>query len=827
MRGVFRKTKLKSICYVFLAIFLASCCFCWFRNRSDASAEEHNYYEVGREPKFYDIIAGLSKGRFPSEYDGNDYSEDGQGVFVLDEHADDDRPVYFYRGRKYVNNNVRFAGFCWQAIRTTTDGGVKLLYNGIIANDDEGSSICKSEQAGSRWHRIGSVSYNEAPGVWEKTGYMYGDDPIPTVRIYDHMVRSRNGEVFGHDVEWDGTKYTLVDTIVPGYVDSFDHHDTLYATHHYTCASTSTSCEEVYYVYSTEGEAKVLSNGMKYTDIAETVFNNYEYDSNVKTLVDNWYADNMLGYTSQLEDAVYCNDREIIGTPFKSNDESMWYGYFGDDDSGLFVSKWRRHHGLYSVDCSSKRDSFTVSDLNGNGQLTYPVGLLTMDEVRMASPKDNSARGYIAMTDGDSHDGSEMWTMSPYFLEHRWLTAYMYRAAKVEQGGDGAQGSVSSYASVRPVITVNSDALVYCGNGTHYEPYALSDEYCDHVRIEDKGVYEALRDCDLVNCPELKGNNPSFDNDGQIIRLTSRDRIYNLILDNRNLKDISDLPVFGGLQNLSLKHNHIEDISPLTRFSSLTSTVELADNNVLNARSMVDICNARTDIIIQHGEFGDAYPPEPCADGSYEGMLNLAFDWIPNQNLVDIYNGDEYEVPDTMWLARYLSEMFFDYRPPEGYEVCDPETDWCYTPTYNRRRDIPAIDIALGFNEDIMPDDLLYIENATIETGDNGDVLHILDMTKKATLSYRISWEDLFGDAWNEISDTMKADIISRSGGNSNYWNIATLTLRPEYEPVPEHNDSETSLPQTVDSLKNNVFGLIAALLGSFGICLVIARKRQ
>ena len=38
-------------------------------------------------------------------------------------------PIYYYRGA-VENNNVIFANKCWQAMRTTDTGGVKLIYNG-------------------------------------------------------------------------------------------------------------------------------------------------------------------------------------------------------------------------------------------------------------------------------------------------------------------------------------------------------------------------------------------------------------------------------------------------------------------------------------------------------------------------------------------------------------------------------------------------------------------------------------------------------------------------------------------------------------------------
>lgn len=42
---------------------------------------------------------------------------------------DDKYPVHYYRG-EVDNNFVKFGGFCWRAVRTTSTGGTKLIYSG-------------------------------------------------------------------------------------------------------------------------------------------------------------------------------------------------------------------------------------------------------------------------------------------------------------------------------------------------------------------------------------------------------------------------------------------------------------------------------------------------------------------------------------------------------------------------------------------------------------------------------------------------------------------------------------------------------------------------
>ena len=54
-----------------------------------------------------------------------------------DSHLDNytKQTVYYYTGEGGLRNgNVLFGGFCWQIIRTTDTGGVKLLYNGVAQN---------------------------------------------------------------------------------------------------------------------------------------------------------------------------------------------------------------------------------------------------------------------------------------------------------------------------------------------------------------------------------------------------------------------------------------------------------------------------------------------------------------------------------------------------------------------------------------------------------------------------------------------------------------------------------------------------------------------
>lgn len=112
----------------------------------------------------YDEIVKQSNGSDSSiNYKVISSSSNGQGVYSTT-NTDSGSPVYFYRGN-ISNNNVIFADYCWQIIRTTETGGVKLLYNGVPV----GGQCSKPSGMG-----IDNINYNTLSNDNAYVGYMYG-----------------------------------------------------------------------------------------------------------------------------------------------------------------------------------------------------------------------------------------------------------------------------------------------------------------------------------------------------------------------------------------------------------------------------------------------------------------------------------------------------------------------------------------------------------------------------------------------------------------------------------------------------------------------------
>ena len=116
----------------------------------------------------------------------------------------------------------------------------------------------------------------------------------------------------------------------------------------------------------------------------------------------------------------------------------------------------------------SKNDSFTVNSENGNGDLTYPVGLLTADEIVLAG-----GLYYSQNTDYYLNVGSSnyYWTLSPSYFNDITNRAYEF---DVLTGGSLTNNYVISTRGVRPVVSLTTGTTFASGGaGTVNNPYIV------------------------------------------------------------------------------------------------------------------------------------------------------------------------------------------------------------------------------------------------------------------------------------------------------------------------------------------------------------------
>ena len=394
----------------------------------------------------------LSGDRYAKKYTGSTETFNGN------------KDVYYYYGEA-ANNNVIFGDYCWKIVRTTDTGGVKLLYNGVPSSDSKcnnsgDASALTKEQMGTS---SADVLYNreyDSQSYYHSSiadvGYMFNKRYEPQVI---RKMNITNDVKYGNSFIWDGTNYTLVDTIDNVNLDTSD---TL-NNNHYTCFNNSGVCEKINYIFLIKFEelySFTLSYGKNIQDILNEMLYNEDvnqYSSNIKNYVDYWYSKNMIEYTDYLEDTVWCNDRNI--SDFGTLDPS------GILNSYVYFNSKNDKNNLI---CKNQNDRFTVNKENGNGALSYPVGLITRQEQSLAYVSSQSPLGSISY-----------FTMSPGgFLDHTYygLDAYVYNVSTdggFYDNGSGAGIYINANSYVRPAVSLRTGIEYMSGDGSSDTPYVI------------------------------------------------------------------------------------------------------------------------------------------------------------------------------------------------------------------------------------------------------------------------------------------------------------------------------------------------------------------
>lgn len=176
--------------------------------------------------------------------------------------------IYYYTanndtsGAEILNkNNVLFAGMCWQMIRTTDTGDVRMIYNGAV--DSNGS--CGTD-------RKGQYAFSGIEAITLNSEHYYGTD-----YTYDSILKKF--KVAGNKL--------AIDTAKPSSLIGS-----------YTCLNTqkNASCSTLYQVLYVE-DSKIYAAAIKssniYNSIGTSIFNNlYGYNSEMGYMYNGNYPGN-------------------------------------------------------------------------------------------------------------------------------------------------------------------------------------------------------------------------------------------------------------------------------------------------------------------------------------------------------------------------------------------------------------------------------------------------------------------------------------------------------------------------------------------------------
>ena len=303
---------------------------------------------------------------------------------------------------------------------------------------------------------IGNSKFNSTANSPADVGYMYG---LRYALAHKNMSSLSGSIVFGNDITYANGTYTLKDTYTLTDVGNWStEYKTIASKYHYTCFTSSDTCENVnyiHYLYYSSSSSYVfyfkLSEGKNHLDILKEMLDNStnDNDSEIKKSIDTWYKNNMTDYTSQLEDTVFCNDRSYDVS------KSGWNKDYSNTNNLYFNSYQRGNGRKPTLVCMNTNDKFTVKASNGNGALTYPIGLLTYDEITYAG-RTNYASFYL-------YNEVETWTLTPKETGN---------GSSMITANNSGYGTDVSSAKARPSVSLKPKTE-FTGLGTATDPFIV------------------------------------------------------------------------------------------------------------------------------------------------------------------------------------------------------------------------------------------------------------------------------------------------------------------------------------------------------------------
>ena len=257
---------------------------------------------------------------------------------------------------------------------------------------------------------------------------------------------------FGKNASNQDLYWRIIRTNSDGSVRLLYHGTSTTATDAYIVTSAfNSSYDNIAYVSYMYGSLGSISSARENTN-----------NSTIKTTIDNWYISNLeaKGYTKYLSTtAVYCNDRSI-------SSDSINFGAF----TRLGTNK------TPSYDCAATEDKFTVDTSTGNGKLTYPIALMTADEVSFAGGLygANTPTWYYYNSVNGSSTGSKFWwLLSP--LDSSTSGSSMFIVRGSSNPGRLNYNYVNSNNGVRPALSLKSCAKYSSGDGSAENPYTIKE----------------------------------------------------------------------------------------------------------------------------------------------------------------------------------------------------------------------------------------------------------------------------------------------------------------------------------------------------------------
>ena len=347
--------------------------------------------------------------------------------------------VYYFAGQDTestpINNWVKFGKT--NKNECTYNGNAVLYFDGTNVSTIENESQCLSSKVC-------------------KLGNQYGVGETVT----EDFCTSQGAEWTNQNAKWSTGTYNLYWRIIRTNADG-----SIRLLYH----GTSTTATDAYIGTSAfntnDNSPKYVGYMYGNTDATLEEARTNANDSTIKAYIDNWYANNMTSYTKYLSTtAVYCNDRELASGASYSTTEKFYFKSLDRLDTNKTPT----------YDCTNNNDKFTVDASTGNGILTYPIALMTADEIAYAGGvyEQNAPMWYYTNSSLKSSTGVlPWWSLSPGNWNGNKAISWFV-------DGSDNPGYLSTFfvypvIGVRPAVSLKSCIKYSTGNGTSETPYEI------------------------------------------------------------------------------------------------------------------------------------------------------------------------------------------------------------------------------------------------------------------------------------------------------------------------------------------------------------------
>ena len=193
--------------------------------------------------------------------------------------------------------------------------------------------------------------------------------------------------------------------------------------------------------------------------------------STIKTNVDKFYTDKLSSYASKLDtNAGFCGDRSNL-----NGQSGVGTGTVTTYNKGYL----RVVESAPTLTCENASDYYTVASASsGNKKLSYPIGLITADEMMLAGHAGGVFDGTYnhVKTNNGSYlvTGNSFWTMTPAggyppFGGDWWDVDVFHDHGS----GNFDDNNAHHTSGLRPVINLKADVTI-TGSGTMTDPYVVA-----------------------------------------------------------------------------------------------------------------------------------------------------------------------------------------------------------------------------------------------------------------------------------------------------------------------------------------------------------------